>query len=234
MVSVLGLLVVGFVVWVVVASASNQQLGDTQLNSLSHKRARPQETQGPAEARGETGAEGQAKSRQALEEDLEAQENFKAGTEKSRQVLQEDVPAQENFKSRVAPDNGEEKKERPSVAATQMADNSTLSTVKTCRCGTIELNAAEKRLLDLHNQTHTGYGLPPLCVRPDITDAARTHSQDMLNKYFSLILHPTAPSSGTECSASVTPSVDVPLSHMLREPSLWRAPNAPPTTSSGC
>jgi uncharacterized protein YkwD len=55
-------------------------------------------------------------------------------------------------------------------------------TVKTCTGGSIDLTTAEKRVLDLHNQTRARYGLSSLCVHPALTKAARSHSQEMLDK----------------------------------------------------
>jgi len=55
-------------------------------------------------------------------------------------------------------------------------------TVKTCTGGSINLTTDEKRILDLHNQTRARYGIPPLCVHPALTKAARSHSQEMLDK----------------------------------------------------
>jgi uncharacterized protein YkwD len=58
--------------------------------------------------------------------------------------------------------------------------------VETCTGETIKLNGDEKGMLDLHNQARANNGLPPLCVHPDLTEAARFHSQEMLDKgYFS-------------------------------------------------
>lgn len=58
--------------------------------------------------------------------------------------------------------------------------------VGTCDGGTIALNDAESRMLDLHNQTRDGYGLPPFCIDPALQEAARAHSQQMLDTgYFS-------------------------------------------------
>lgn len=57
-----------------------------------------------------------------------------------------------------------------------------LPTVKTCGGGTIKVSANEKRMLELHNNARTKRGLKTLCVHPDLTAAARAHSQDMLNK----------------------------------------------------
>ncbi len=58
--------------------------------------------------------------------------------------------------------------------------------VETCTGKPIELNGDEKQMLDLHNQARANNGLPPLCVHPDLTEAARSHSQEMLDKdYFS-------------------------------------------------
>ncbi len=58
--------------------------------------------------------------------------------------------------------------------------------VQTCTGESIKLNGDEKQMLDLHNQARANNGLPPLCVHPDLTEAARFHSQEMLDKgYFS-------------------------------------------------
>ena len=67
------------------------------------------------------------------------------------------------------------------VNVQRLGDN---ATVQTCDNGTIELNSQEKRMLDLHNQARTGNGLPPLCVHPILTEAARSHSQEMLDKSY--------------------------------------------------
>lgn len=55
-------------------------------------------------------------------------------------------------------------------------------TVNTCGGGTMEVNANEKRMLELHNNARTKRGLKALCVHPNLTAAARSHSQDMLDK----------------------------------------------------
>src|SRR3712207_551506 len=66
------------------------------------------------------------------------------------------------------------------------ADTSTLVNVRTCGGGTFALNAAEKKMFELHNETRTAYGLEPLCLSPVLTQAARARSEDMLNRdYFS-------------------------------------------------
>ncbi len=58
-------------------------------------------------------------------------------------------------------------------------------TVTTCDSEGIELSAEEKRTFDLHNQTRSSYGLEPLCLDSALTQAAREHSQEMLDKgYF--------------------------------------------------
>src|SRR5215212_10490521 len=56
-----------------------------------------------------------------------------------------------------------------------------LITLETCTGETIELNGYENRMLDLHNQTRADQGLQPLCVNPALTQAARAHSQEMLD-----------------------------------------------------
>jgi uncharacterized protein YkwD len=66
------------------------------------------------------------------------------------------------------------------------ADTSTLVNVRTCDGGTFALNVAEKEMFDLHNETRTAHGLGPLCLSTVLTYAARSRSQDMLNRdYFS-------------------------------------------------
>src|SRR4051794_34478820 len=63
--------------------------------------------------------------------------------------------------------------------------DTTLITVDTCTGETTELSGYEKRMLDLHNQTRSDHGLQPLCVNPALTQAARAHSQEMLDEdYF--------------------------------------------------
>ena len=72
-----------------------------------------------------------------------------------------------------------------SVTQPQEANASTTVSVRTCSGGTIQLTTDEKRTLDLHNQTRAANGLPVLCVHPALTNAARSHSQEMLDKgYF--------------------------------------------------
>lgn len=63
----------------------------------------------------------------------------------------------------------------------QDAEASTV-TVKTCGGDAIELNAAEKRILALHNTARIHRGLKALCVEPVLTKAARAHTQEMLDK----------------------------------------------------
>jgi uncharacterized protein YkwD len=66
------------------------------------------------------------------------------------------------------------------------ADTSTLVNVQTCGGGTFALNVAEKAMFDLHNETRKAHGLGALCLSPVLTIAARSRSQDMLNRdYFS-------------------------------------------------
>ena len=58
--------------------------------------------------------------------------------------------------------------------------------VETCGGGTIRLNAQEKRILELHNETRKERDLEPLCVQRALTEAARAHSREMVRKdYFS-------------------------------------------------
>ena len=71
-------------------------------------------------------------------------------------------------------------------AANPSPAEAALVTVKTCGGGSIDLNSAEKRTLDLHNQTRASNGLPAFCVQRTLQKAARAHSQEMLDKdYFS-------------------------------------------------
>lgn len=55
-------------------------------------------------------------------------------------------------------------------------------TARTCGGGTIKLTGTEGRVLKLHNRARTSRGLKALCVQPDLTRAARAHSQEMLEK----------------------------------------------------
>lgn len=60
-----------------------------------------------------------------------------------------------------------------------------LIAVQTCDGDTIQLNRDEKRILDLYNQAPTSREKKALCVHPDLTEAARAHSQDMLDRDYS-------------------------------------------------
>lgn len=65
------------------------------------------------------------------------------------------------------------------------ADAATTVSVQTCGGATIQLSTAENRILSLQNQARTNNGLPKLCVHPALTKAARSHSQEMIDKdYF--------------------------------------------------
>ncbi len=73
------------------------------------------------------------------------------------------------------------------VSAIQPQEANAASTVSvsTCDGGTIKLTTAESRTLSMHNQARTSRGLQALCVHPLLTRAARSHSQEMINKdYF--------------------------------------------------
>ena len=54
--------------------------------------------------------------------------------------------------------------------------------VEKCGGGQVFLNEQEERVLDLHNQARAEHGLDPLCVQPKLEEAARAHSQEMLDK----------------------------------------------------
>jgi uncharacterized protein YkwD len=57
---------------------------------------------------------------------------------------------------------------------------------RTCGGGSISLKAREKRILVLHNEARKNRGLRLLCVDPELTRAARSHSREMVEKdYFS-------------------------------------------------
>jgi uncharacterized protein YkwD len=59
-------------------------------------------------------------------------------------------------------------------------------TVKGCSSTSVTLTAAERRMLDLHDQKRASQRLSKLCVHPALQRAARTHSQEMIDKdYFS-------------------------------------------------
>ena len=57
--------------------------------------------------------------------------------------------------------------------------------VPTCDGGSINLNAYEVRTYELHNQARASNGLATLCLHEALTQAARFHSQEMIDKgYF--------------------------------------------------
>ena len=73
------------------------------------------------------------------------------------------------------------------VSAIQPQEANAASTVsvRTCDGGTILLTTPESRSLNMHNQARSARGLPGLCVHRQLTQAARSHSQEMINKdYF--------------------------------------------------
>jgi uncharacterized protein YkwD len=73
------------------------------------------------------------------------------------------------------------------VSAIQPQEANAASTVsvRTCDGGTIQLTTAESRTLSMHNNARTANGLPKLCVHRLLTRAARSHSQEMIDKdYF--------------------------------------------------
>jgi uncharacterized protein YkwD len=49
-----------------------------------------------------------------------------------------------------------------------------------CGGGKIFLFATEMRLLTLHNNARKNHGLKPFCVHPALQEAARAHSEDMI------------------------------------------------------
>ena len=66
------------------------------------------------------------------------------------------------------------------------ADAAATATVTGCTDTPVVLDANEKRMLDLHNQTRASAGLRQLCVHPALQKAAEAHSQDMIDEdYFS-------------------------------------------------
>lgn len=67
--------------------------------------------------------------------------------------------------------------------------------VKTCEGESLDLTAPEYESLKLHNEARKGAGLDYLCVNPILTEAARSHAADMLERdYFS---HYSPGGSGT-------------------------------------
>lgn len=72
-----------------------------------------------------------------------------------------------------------------SAVEPEKAEAATYITVNTCDGGTIQLNSDEKRIFDLQNRARTKRGKKALCVHPDLTAAARAHSQEMLDKDYS-------------------------------------------------
>lgn len=71
------------------------------------------------------------------------------------------------------------------LAPKPVVGTTTLVNVEACGGESVQLNIAEKRMLELHNQTRKERGLGVLCASRDLTHAARAHSQDMLARdYF--------------------------------------------------
>ena len=73
-----------------------------------------------------------------------------------------------------------------SILEKRVAEAAPATTVKTCDGDTIKLSANEKHVLELHNKARKRRGLKPHCVHPILTQAARAHTKEMLDKdYFS-------------------------------------------------
>jgi uncharacterized protein YkwD len=69
-----------------------------------------------------------------------------------------------------------------SVSTAEPEEVETASAVRTCGGGTIKLSAEDERTLRLHNRARKNRGIRPLCVRPELTKAARFHSAEMIRK----------------------------------------------------
>jgi uncharacterized protein YkwD len=96
------------------------------------------------------------------------------------------LPKQGDLPSAPPPEPAAQEQVLSLVGEVPAANITTLVDVKTCEGGYFTLNAAEKGMLDLHNQTRTERGLGPLCLSPILTRLARARSEDMLERdYFS-------------------------------------------------
>ncbi len=107
----------------------------------------------------------------------------------TEQTIQQ-VPTEETTAAQqeVEPEGKPEKPRRSSI-----------KTVKTCDGRSIELKADEKRVLDLHNEACKRQRLEPLCVHPLLTEAARTHSKEMIDEnYFSHLQERSDPRCSTQ------------------------------------
>lgn len=57
--------------------------------------------------------------------------------------------------------------------------------VTACDGAPVDLSGAERELLELHNEVRTEHGAPELCYQRDLAEAAKGHSEDMLERdYF--------------------------------------------------
>jgi uncharacterized protein YkwD len=73
-----------------------------------------------------------------------------------------------------------------SVANSGPARAAAGSSVETCDGGEILLSDKEHRTFQLHNKIRTEHDLPTFCVHPQLQEAARAHSRDMIRRdYFS-------------------------------------------------
>ena len=57
-----------------------------------------------------------------------------------------------------------------------------LVAVRSCNGDAIQLSTAEKRVYELQNKARARHGLKALCVHPILTQAARAHTKEMLDK----------------------------------------------------
>jgi hypothetical protein len=56
--------------------------------------------------------------------------------------------------------------------------------VVACDGTLMEISGAKAELLDLHNEERAARGVPPLCWRAELANAAQSHSEDMMNRNF--------------------------------------------------
>jgi uncharacterized protein YkwD len=96
------------------------------------------------------------------------------------------TPEQSNLPPTLPPEPAPQEEVLSLVGEVPAANTTTLVRVKTCEGAIFALNAAEKKMLELHNQARAERGLGALCLSPTLTRLARARSEDMLGRdYFS-------------------------------------------------
>jgi uncharacterized protein YkwD len=113
-------------------------------------------------------------------------------TQQQQQGLQQDATGVQQAEEEEPEENVEE----------QPSESGGTETVETCDGESMELKGEEERTLELHNEVRERHSLEPLCVDPELTRAARSHSKDMIQKGYFAHASPSGETLGARLERS--------------------------------